>query len=78
MTIDFRELFRYERSGEVRIYGLRVLSPGVELWRVTETHGQQSTSIKEDDLKSADDAVQALEDIERSLTAGGWRKLCDE
>ena len=29
------EVFRYSRDGDVRIYSLRVVAGGTELWRVT-------------------------------------------
>jgi len=72
MGIDFRELFRYERGDEVRIYNLRVVPPGAELWRVTEVAGQEPTSIREANLASTEEAIELLHDIERSLKAGGW------
>ncbi len=72
MSIDFRELFRYQRGDEVRIYNLRIVSPGVELWRMTEVAGQEATSIKEANLSSTEEAIELLHDIERSLQAGGW------
>jgi hypothetical protein len=69
-----RALFRYQRSGEVRAYHLKILAIGVELWRVTERPGQPPASLKEADLTSAAEAAQLLDDIQRSLTAGGWRE----
>ena len=73
-SIDFRTLFRYERGDEVRIYNLRVVPHGVELWRVTEVEGVQTTSVKESDLSSTDEARDLIHDIERSLEAGGWTR----
>ena len=72
-----RKLFAYWKGEEVRIYNLRILASGTELWRVTEVAGQQRASIKENELNSTDEALRCLEDLERSLTAGGWRKLPD-
>jgi hypothetical protein len=69
---ELKVLFRCERHDEIRVYGLRVVSPGLELWRVTETAGVQAGSVKEADLTSTDEAVQLLEEIRRSLRAGGW------
>lgn len=68
------EVLRYRREDEVRIYSLRVIDGGAELWRVTLGPGQAEASIKEDDFTSADAAAQFFEEIERTLVAGGWRK----
>ena len=70
----FRELIRYARGLEGRVYQLRVVSGGAELWRVVESPGQQATSIKEADVKSMEETFQLLEEIRRSLTAAGWRE----
>ena len=67
------EVFRYSRREEVRIYHLRVVAGGTELWRVTVRPGQPDSAIKEEDFKSADVAARYFEEIERALTAGGWR-----
>jgi hypothetical protein len=69
---DFKELIRYQRLDEVRVYYVRVASPGLELWRVTDTADDETRSIKEADLTSIDETLQLLEDIKRSLTAAGW------
>lgn len=75
---DFRDLFRYQRGGELRIYKLRVIPGGAELWRMTERAGEAPTSLKEDDFTSPDDVIRTLEDLKRRLRAGGWQELADE
>jgi hypothetical protein len=74
MGNEFRELFRYQRGDEVRIYNLRVV-PGVELWRMTEVAGREPTSAKEANLASTEEAIELLHDIQRSLTAAGWTQM---
>ena len=69
------EVFRYSRGDEVRIYSLHVVAGGTELWRVTVRPGQPDLAIKEEDFKSADVAARYFEEIERTLTAGGWRPV---
>jgi hypothetical protein len=69
------ELFRYRRGEDIRIYRLRVIEGGIEVWRITIRAGQLDDSIKEDDFRSADAAVRFFEEIQRSLTAGGWRPV---
>ena len=69
------ELFRYRRGEDIRIYRLRVIEGGIEVWRITIRAGQLADSIKEDDFRSADGAVRFFEEIQRSLTAGGWRPV---
>ncbi|MEQ1868912.1 MAG: hypothetical protein ABL961_02695 [Vicinamibacterales bacterium] len=74
---DFKPLLRFERIDQVRTYCLRVVSPGVELWRVTESmesEAEDAAILKEDDLASVDEALALIEDIQRSLRAAGWRQ----
>jgi hypothetical protein len=75
---DFRDLFCYQRGDELRIYKLRVIPGGAELWRTTERIGEAASSLKEDDFTSADEVIQTLEDLKRRLKAGGWQELADE
>jgi len=58
----------------VRIYNLHVVESGVELWRVTESADQPSQSVKETDFTGVEAAADFLEEVERTLTAGGWRR----
>jgi hypothetical protein len=71
------EVFRYSRGDEVRIYSLRVIKGGTELWRVTVRPGQPDASIKEENFRSADVAARYFGEVERTLTAGGWRKVSE-
>ena len=75
---DFRELFRYQRGDELRIYKLCVIPGGAELWRLTERTGEPATSLKEDDFTSPDDVIRTLEELKRRLMAGGWQELDTE
>jgi hypothetical protein len=68
-----RELIRYERGFETRIYQLRVAPGGAELWRVTENPDAPSQSIKEADVASLEETLELLEEIGRSLLTAGWR-----
>ena len=74
---DFRELFRYRRGDELRIYQLRVVPGGAELWRLTATAGNPAAPLKEDDFTSLDEAVQTIEELKVRLRAGGWQELPD-
>jgi hypothetical protein len=69
------ELFRYTRGLDLRIYVLRVLPGATELWRITEAPGQPSHSIMETSFTGADEAAAFIAEVERTLTAGGWRPL---
>jgi hypothetical protein len=67
------ELFRYGRGEHVRVYVLRVVDGGTELWRITEVEGQPSQSIMETSFSGPEEAAAFIEEVERTLTAGGWR-----
>jgi hypothetical protein len=69
------EVFRYSRGGDVRIYSLRVVAGGTELWRVTVVPGEPDSAILEEHFKSAEVAGQYFEEVERALIAGGWREV---
>ena len=69
------EVFRYGRGDEIRIYSLHVVAGGTELWRVTVRPGRPDAAIKEEDFTSVDVALRYFEEIERTLTAGGWRSV---
>jgi hypothetical protein len=73
MTI-FHEVFRYRRDDEVRIYQLCAVPGGLELWRVLERGGEPAGSVKETDFRRPDEVGQFLEEVERTLTVGGWRQ----
>jgi hypothetical protein len=67
------EVCRYCRGEDVRVYRLRAVEEGVELWRVTIRPGQPDHVIQEDRFTDVDAAVEYFEDIRRALTAGGWK-----
>ena len=69
------EVFRYSRDRVVRIYSLRVVGDGTQLWRVTVVPGEPESAILEEHFKSAEVAGQYFEEIERALIAGGWREV---
>lgn len=71
------EMFRYRRGDDVRIYHLRVVPGGTELWRATEQSGQPPSAVKEDDFNDPDVAAQYLKEVERCLIAGGWRLVSE-
>ena len=67
------EVLRCTRGGETRIYRLRAVPDGAELWRTTEQPGAEPQSVKECDFKGSEEASQFLEEVRRTLIAGGWR-----
>jgi hypothetical protein len=69
------ELFRYSRGMQLRIYLLRVEPGGTELWRITEEAGEPTHSIMETSFSGAEEAAQFIDEVERTLTAGGWRRF---
>jgi hypothetical protein len=71
---DFHEVFRYERGGVVRVYGLRSVTKGAELWVTSEQAGEVVNSQMETAFSDSDEARPFLEEVERALTAGGWRR----
>ena len=44
------------------------------MWRVTESPAGTIQSIKEGDFKSSEEVSTFLEELRRSLIAGGWRE----
>jgi hypothetical protein len=73
-TDDFRDVLRVTRGDETRIYRILVGSGHTELWRFIEAPAQPTRSIKECDLADADQAWTFLEEVQRTLKAGGWRE----
>lgn len=71
---DFHDVGVFIRGDETRVYRLRVLPEGAELWRVTEGPGGRLESIKETLFKTSEEAGTFLEEVKRALTAGGWRQ----
>lgn len=73
-AIDFFDIAQFGRGGETRIYRLRRLPGGAELWRITETPGEATQTIRETRFTSAEETGQFLEEMRRALRAGGWRE----
>ena len=71
---DFVEVLHCVRKHEARSYMLRAVAGGAELWRVTESHLAGAESIKESDFQSSEQVTAFLEELRRSLLAGGWRE----
>ncbi len=71
-SID-HEVLRCSRGGETRIYNLRVVPGGAELWRITETDDSGTRAIKEGEFASSEETSTFLEELRRALVAGGWR-----
>jgi hypothetical protein len=69
----FHQLLRCTRGDETRIYHLRVVEAGAELWRIDQRRGETLRSVKECHLHGPEEASAFLEEIRRTLTAGGWR-----
>jgi hypothetical protein len=73
-STDFHDVGEFTRGDETRVYRLRVVPDGAELWRITEAPGERSKSIKETFLRTSEEAGAFLEEMQRALTAGGWRQ----
>jgi hypothetical protein len=73
-STDLHQVLRCTRGDETRIYGLRVVCSGAELWRVTECPGAKTRSGKESDVKDPDKTSLFLEEVRRTLKAGGWQE----
>ncbi len=70
----FVEVLSCVRGDETRSYRLRPIVGGAELWRVTESGLAGVQSIKECDFQSSEQLTGFLEELRRSLLAGGWRE----
>jgi hypothetical protein len=71
---NLHEVLRCTRGDETRIYGLRVVPHGAELWRITESPGEAPRSVKESDFSDPEQTSQFLEEVRRTLKAGGWQE----
>jgi hypothetical protein len=67
------EFFRCTRGDETRVYYLRSVTNGAELWRIDEHLGITVSSVKESHLNGPEEAAAFLEEIRRTMKAGGWR-----
>ncbi len=68
----FREKLRYRKGRKTRIYNLRDVADGTELWVVTEEPGKEAKSRNMLRFENSDDIGPFLEDVERELRTGGW------
>jgi hypothetical protein len=68
------EVFRYARGHELRIYSFHVVPGGTELWRVTQRASEPDESVMETSFTRPVEAAQFLEEVTRTLIAGGWRR----
>lgn len=73
-AIRWHEVLRCTRGDETRVYRLRVVADGAELWRMTESPGEQTRSVKESDFKDPETTSQFLDEVRRTLKAGGWQE----
>ena len=71
---EFKPLLQYWRGDETRVYNVRVVAEGAELWAVTEAPGRVPRSVKEGLFTSAAEALEFLDEVHRTLLAGGWRE----
>jgi hypothetical protein len=71
---DFRPLMHYRRGDETRVYNLRVVADGAELWAVTEACGRVPRAVKEGLFTNVDEALEFLEEVHRTMVVGGWRE----
>jgi hypothetical protein len=69
---DFRELAIFRRGEVVRTYALRPVEGGAELWRITQAPGTEPQALTETTFRSAEEALAFLEELQRTLRAGGW------
>lgn len=69
---EIRELLRYARGSDVRVYSLHLFEDHVELWRDTERAGLPVDSVKETDFTSWDEAADFIVEVRNTLIAGRW------
>jgi hypothetical protein len=74
-AIQGHEVLRCTRGDETRIYRLRAVAGGAELWRITECLGETTRSVKESDFTDLETTSKFLEEVRRTLRAGGWREV---
>ena len=71
---DCIEILTCVRREETRVYRLRVVAGGAELWRVSESRLAGVHAVKESDFQSSEQVTGFLQELRRSLIAGGWRE----
>jgi hypothetical protein len=72
-STDVHEVLRCTRGTETRIYNLRAIPGGGELLRITKSPGAEPQSVKECDFQDSEQVSKFLEEVRRSLIAGGWQ-----
>lgn len=72
-STGFHEVFRCTRVDEIRIYRLRAVVGGADLWRIEVRPGAPVRPVLEGHLKGPEEAAELLEEVRRALTAAGWR-----
>lgn len=68
------EILTCVRRNETRVYRLRIVTGGAELWRTSQSDAGGIQSLKESDFRSSEQVTAFLEELRRSLIAGGWRE----
>ena len=71
---SFVEILGCVRKDETRSYRLRVVPGGAELWRMTESELGGLQSVKESNFQSSEQVTGFLDELRRSLVAGGWQE----
>jgi hypothetical protein len=71
-STDFLHVATFTRGSQTRTYRLRRLSKGAELWRLTESADKPAESIRECHFNDTQEATAFLQEVERTLRAGGW------
>jgi hypothetical protein len=74
-SVGFPELARFERGELQRVYELRPVDGGAELWRITQSPGAPSESVNETTFRSTTEALEFLAELDRTLKAAGWRAV---
>jgi hypothetical protein len=73
-AIQGHEVLRCTRGDETRIYRLRAVADGAELWRITECPGEKTRAVKESEFRDPETTSRFLEEVRRTLRAGGWQE----
>lgn len=71
-STDFQPLGRYRKARRTRIYKLRDVNHGAELWVVAEEGGKTENARKIVTFENPDDVAPFMADVDRELRAGGW------
>jgi len=74
-TPGLREVLRYRKAGRIRVYSLRMLDRGAELWVAVGKAGRLGQAKKRVQFSASDDVSVFLEDVEQTLRRGEWTRL---